>query len=111
MAEPAPSDYPQLLKWLRFPAYSLYHVSTLEESARGEFLYDIVPTFFTRFTPAQQQGMIEALRWVAVAPEVDWERVLPSLSSSDDFRRAHLRITLERIEAMRKREQTLDTRR
>ena len=85
------------LAWLRYPAYGLFHLNSLAESACGGYLYDIVPDFRTRFEPAQQQSILEALAWAANAADLDWEQVLPGLPHPSDFKQQHCRITRDRL--------------
>ena len=85
------------LKWLRLPAYGLYYVDSLEQSARGDYSCDIVPTFHSRFDAAAQQSILKALAWAAEGDVFDWEEVLPGLPHSGDFKRQHCRITRDRI--------------
>src|SRR6266404_8982945 len=85
------------LTWLRYPAYGLYHLDTLEQSARGAYLYDIVPTFDSRFDTAAQQSILAALAWAADCDTLNWEEILPDLPHSDDFKRHHCKITRDRI--------------
>jgi hypothetical protein len=89
----APSN---VLLWLRFPTYGLYHIASLAESAAGGYPYDIVPTFRERFTPAEQQQIVSALEWAIAHPDLDWTDVLPNLPSSA-FNRSHCELTRARI--------------
>ena len=90
-------DTNELLTWLRYPAYGLYHVDSLEESATGNYLYDIVPTFLSRFTTSGQQAILTALEWASETPDLDFDAILPELPHSDDFKRKHLAITYKRL--------------
>ena len=83
--------------WLGYPAYGLYHLDSLEQSARGDYLYDIVPTFSSRFDSVAQQSILAALQWAANCDALNWDDILPGLPHSDDFKRQHLKITTERI--------------
>ncbi len=83
-------------RFLRYPAYSLYHVSSLEQSKAGGYPYDIVPVFRTYDTQLQAD-VIAALKWVESTGVIGWDSILPSLPHSDSFRRAHLRSVLHRI--------------
>jgi hypothetical protein len=94
---PLPMDTTELQAWLRYPAYGLYHLRSLEDSARGGYAYDLVPTFSERFDAESQQCILAALVWAMECDHLDWEAVLPQLPHSDDFRRQHCRITRERI--------------
>jgi len=85
------------LKWLRLPAYSLYYLDSLEQSARGDYPCDIVPTFHSRFDADAQQSIVKALAWAAECDDLDWEDVLPGLPHADEFKRQHCRITRDRI--------------
>jgi hypothetical protein len=84
-------------KWLRYPAYGLYHLDSLDQSERGAYLYDIVPTFDSRFDMVAQQSILEALAWAVECDGLNWEEVLPGLPHSTDFKREHCRITRDRI--------------
>ena len=83
--------------WLRYPAYGLYHLDSLQQSASGGYLYDIVPTFETQFDAAAQQSILTALKWALDSDTLPWEEILPGLPQSDDFKRQHFRITHERL--------------
>ena len=85
------------MMWLRAPAYGLYHLDSLEESASGSYMYDIVPQFSSQFDEAAQAKILAALEWAIACDKVNWEDVLPALPHSDDFKRQHLVITRDRI--------------
>lgn len=85
-------------RYLRLPAYGLYHVGTLEQSASGDFMYDMIPHFLS-YPPDLRRNIREALIWAKTAETIDWEAVLPSLPHSDSFKRAHLSNVLERLQA------------
>jgi len=88
------SDYSA---WLRYPAYGLFHLDSLEQSAHGGYLYDIVPTFNSRFDAAAQQSILAALAWATDCNAMHWDEVLPGIPHSDVFKREHCRITRDRI--------------
>lgn len=78
------------LKWLRYPAYGLYHLESLEQSAAGNYCYDIVPTFGTAFNASGQYSIIAALNWALECDTLDWKDILPELPHSDGFMRSAL---------------------
>jgi len=82
---------------LRYPCYGLYHIGSLAESEAGGYAYDIVPTFASRFSAAEQQHIRSALDEAMGSSSIDWEAILPDLPGSDDFKRQHLRLTWARL--------------
>ena len=86
----------EALKPLVDPLYGLFHIESIDESATGGYLYDIVPDFKTSYTPRQQERIIGAMELAISDPDIDLSQVLPDIPFSNADIRQHLAMTLKR---------------
>jgi hypothetical protein len=87
----------EALKPLAAPLYGLFHIESIEQSATGGYLYDIVPDFKTGYTPQQQARTIRAIEMAISDPDIDFSQLLPDIPFGDEDIKQHLANTLERL--------------
>ena len=90
----------EALRPLVYPMYGLYHIKSIEQSATGGYLYDIVPDFKTSYTPRQQERIIRAIELAISDPDIDLSQVLPDIPFSNADIRQHLTLTLKRLKSL-----------
>jgi hypothetical protein len=91
----------KLLRTLRIPLYGLYHIRDIEQSATGEYIYDIVPTFKERYSPAQQDDIVKAIEIAIADRDLDLEDALPHLPFGREDIVIHLEHTLRRLKSLK----------
>jgi hypothetical protein len=93
----------EIIQSLAYPIYGLFHIRRIEESARGGYLYDIVPDFRERFRKDEQDTIVRAIEEALADPELDLTNVLPDLPFGQEEIRKHLEVTLKRLKSSPKR--------
>ena len=91
----------EAIKLLRYPAYGLYYVSSLDEAETGGYSYDLVPSFTRTYSGDLQEEIIAALRWAVDRDTLEFEDILPNLPHDDEFMMRFLEITLGRLEVLK----------
>jgi hypothetical protein len=78
----------KLFRPLRLVLYSLYHIRNIEEASTGGYLYDIVPEFTTKYSPKEQDEIINSIKKVLSDKTIDLTDVHPNVPfGNDDIRR------------------------
>jgi hypothetical protein len=88
-----------LLKVLQHPLYGLFHMESIEQSATGGYLYDIVPGFRENYDSRVQHEIMKAIELAISDPDIDFSQTLPGLPFNNADIKKHLAETLKRLKA------------
>ena len=89
---------------LVYPLYGLFHIHTdrPELSARGGYLYDIVPDLMRPGKEELLAEIVEVLELGLADPDIKLTEIIPDLPRSEEEIRFHLTETLKRMKSQSK---------